>query len=265
MAATIFPGSNTVFAWNNYVLTSSLSASSQALPVTNLQDEQGDASTAWQTASGVTQGATITITPPIQQSTWRVFGLFRTNLTAFATVTVTLYNNPSVIVWSGGADGPEPRYYQSIVVAPQDTLADYCTIQVDDAGNPDGFLNIPLVYAGDAWFPQTAPAYDTTFGGDFVTNEQVSRGGQEYPELLWERRRSEVSLAGVRAGEVNNQLADMAHTARRGNNILFIPDITSETMTIEAIYGRVTATADVGYPYGAADRRSWRGRFTERL
>ena len=257
--------SNTLFAWNNYVLTAALSASSQALPVSNLQNERGAPSEGWQTAAGVIENATVTITPQISRSTWRVFGLFRTNLTPFANVTVTLYNSPSSAVWGGSVEGPEPGFYQSILVADSDVQADYCVIEIDDPGNRQGFLNVPLIYAGPAWLTTSPPSYETTFGGDAAVNESVSRGGQEYPTLLYERRRGELAFQSIRSGEVLGQLAELTATARRGNNVLFAPDISSETMPQEAIYGRVTATADVGYPYGAADRRSWRARITERL
>jgi hypothetical protein len=267
MPATTLPSSNALFGWNNYVLTAGLSASSQSLSVSNLQDERGSSSVAWQTAAGVTQNAIVTITPQILGSSWRAFGLFRTNLTPYATVIVTLWNTPAqpVNIWGSSTDGPEPGFQQSIVIADTDVQADFATIEIDDPNNPDGFLNIPLIYAGSAWQLATGPAYDTTFGYDAAIDEQVSRGGQEFPTLRWSRRRAELSFMGVRSGETQGQLAELNATAHRGNNTLFVPDITSDTMDMEAIYGRVTATADVGYPFAAADRRSWRARITERL
>jgi hypothetical protein len=257
----------TLLAWNNYVLTSGLAATSAALSISNVQDERGSAESAWQTVAGTTQNVIVTITPAATQSNWRVFGLFRTNLTPYASVVVTLYNNPAspTFVWNGGADGPEPGFGQSIVVADDDMVADYCTIEIDDPGNPDGFLNVPLIYVGPAWLPLTGLAYDSMFGLDAMLDEAVSRGGQEYPTLRYQQRRGELSFMGIRQGEVLNQLYELQATAHRGNNVLCIPDITSANVGLEAIYGRLNATADIGYPYAAADRRSWRARLRERL
>ena len=265
-ATTGIGGSNTLLAWNNYVLTSALAASSQTatLSVNNLQNEVGAPSSAWQTA-GATQNVIVTITPQIARSVWRAFGLFRTNLTPFATVTMTLYNNPSLFVWNASVDGPEPGFGQSVLIAATDMQADYCTIEIDDVGNPDGFLNVPLIYAGPAWQPLTGLGYETTFGGDAALDENLSRGGQEYPKFRYDRRRAELAFMGIRQGEVLGQLAELQLTARRGNNILMVPDVSSETIAQEAIFGRVSATADVGFPYQSADRRSWRARITERL
>jgi hypothetical protein len=261
--------SNTILAWNNYVLTSALSANSEAtnMSVGNVKDERGSRAVAWQTVAGVAQNVTVSITPAILRSTWRVFGLFRTNLTSNATMTVTLFNTPSqpVAIFSAGTDGPEPGFGQTILITAADVVADFCVIEIDDPGNPDQFLNIPLIYAGPAWQLATGPAFDTTFGYDSQIDEQVSRGGQEYPTLRWWRRRAELSFMGIRSGEVLGQLAELNATGHRGNNALFVPDIAADTIGFDAIYGRVTATADVGFPYAAADRRSWRARITERL
>jgi len=254
-----------LLAWNNFVLTSGLTASSAAMPVSNLTDERGSSSVAWQT---VGPSALLTITPSIKQQTWRVFGLFRTNLTPFATITVTLYSgdlSAPLLTWTGGADGPEPGYGQAITIAGSDVVADYCTIQIDDPGNPQGFLNIPLAYAGPAWIPETSLSYDTTFGVDPTISSQVARGGQEYLTFLYSQRRAELAFYGFRHGEIMAQLAELQRTAARGPNVLVVPDVTSPTFAMEAIYGRVVATADVAFPYAAADRRSWKARVTERL
>lgn len=260
--------SNTLFAWDNIVLTGSLSAPSEAasLGTSQLKDEVGSPSSAWQTVTGITgpPGAVLTITPTQQNRIWRVFGLFRTNLTQFATVTATLYDN-NAAVWSGQALGPYPGYAQCVIVIPQDTTGDYATISISDPTNPDGFINVPLVFAGPAWLPLTGHAYDSTEGDDPKLDETVSRGGQEYPVLRSEQRRFEVSLMGIRDSEVSGYVRPLRRVAARGNNVLFIPDVTSDKMDQEAVYGRMYSTADVGYPYAAADRRSWRVRMTERL
>lgn len=260
--------SNTLFAWDNIVLTGALSAPSEAsnLGTINLKTEVGSPSVAWQTVTGITgpPGAVLTITPTQPNRIWRVFGVFRTNLTQYATVTATIYDN-NVAVWSGQALGPTPGYGQCIIVVPQDYTGDYATISISDTTNPDGFINVPLVFAGPAWLPMTGIAYDSTEGDDPKLDETVSRGGQEYPVLRFDQRRFEASLMGIRDSEMGGYVRPLRRIAARGNTILFVPDIASDKMDQEAVYGRLYPTADVGYPYAAADRRSWRVRVLERL
>lgn len=255
--------------FNNYVLSAALAAGSAAptMSVGNLQDETGSPSVAWQTAGGAVTsaaGANFTITPPLAAQTWRAAGIFRTNLTQSAMVTFSFVLNGTP-VYSWASIGPTPGYGLVVHVAPDNIVADYCRIDIDDIDNPDGFINVPLCFAGPAWLPLSAPSYDTTIGSDSQSDETVSRGGQEFTSLLWFKRRMELAFAGIRPSELLSGVAPLERAARTGNNILFVPDIASDTLLAEAIYGRMTPTADIGYPYSAADRRSWRTKITERL
>lgn len=268
MPATTQSISNTVFAWINYVLTSELVATSAALAADNLKLEIGSSALAWQTQSGVVTaagGARLEIRPPFGGQLWRAFGLFRTNLTNAASVNFTLYNNPSTMVGGVSPDGPEPGFGQVVGLLAADTQADYAVVTIDDPSNPDGFINIPLLYAGPVWQTRSAPDYQTSYGSDSQSNESTARGGQEYVRLLWSRRRAEIALNGIRADEVAGAVAALDLAGRNGANVLYVPDITSPTVNVDALYGRLIATADVGYPYAAVDRRSWRARITERL
>jgi hypothetical protein len=259
---------NTVLGVINLVKTGALTAGSSAvnMPVTNLQIDTGAASTAWQTVAGVVTnaaGANFRITPPRQL--WRLFGLFRTNLQRSATVTFSLYLNPSTLVWSGAATGPLPGYGQCIVTAPQDTLADYCVVSIDDPGNPDGFINVPLAFAGPAWFPEIGQTWNSAVGRDSQVDEMISRGGQEYPTYRYQQRRWEVDFDALRDSEVWSSAQELDRVSRYGGNILFAPDYASANLSAEAVFGRVTSTADVSYIAGYADRRAWKFRCKERL
>lgn len=82
--------SNVALGWDNQVTAATLTAGAaeSALPVTNLQTDQGSSATAWQTPPGVTtagQGAHL-IVDAGASVTWRAFLLGRTNLSTSATV-----------------------------------------------------------------------------------------------------------------------------------------------------------------------------------
>jgi hypothetical protein len=259
---------NTVLGINNLVKTGALSAGSQAanMPITNLQTDAGASSMAWQTAAGVrtaSAGATFRITPTRQL--WRLFGLFRTNLTQGASVTFSLYQNPSALVWRQTVTGPSPGYFQAVAVAPDDVYADYCQVDIDDAGNPDGFINIPLAYAGPAWLPMLGFTWNSTYGRDSTVDELISRGGQEYPTYLYQQRRWEAAFDAITDSELWGVAQDLDRISRYGGNILFVPDLASHTIANEAVFGRVTVTADVSYIAGFADRHAWKFRCKERL
>ena len=232
---------NTVLGLKNLIKSGSLVAGSSVptMPITNLQTDSGAPSMAWQTVSGVltpAAGATFRVTDARQM--WRLFGLFRTNLSQTASITFSLFINPSNLIWSGTVTGPQPGYAQVVAVAPQDIYADYCVVDITDTANTDNFINVPLAYAGPAWIPRLGFTWNSTYGRDSTVDEMVSRGGQEYPTY---------------------------RTSRYGGNILFVPDLGSITASNEAVFGRVTVTADVSYIAGFHDRHAWKFRIKERL
>jgi hypothetical protein len=253
-----------ILAWQNAVKTAVLTASSAEplLPATNLTNDLGAPSVAWQTLAGALSGVLLTVTPAVR-TTFRAFGIFQTNMTNVGTVTARAYTNPGAVLvgtWAMTMVGG-----QCVAVAAADTPADYVTFTFTDAANPDNHLNIPLVYAGPAWQPLTAMSWTSALGRDDITDAVVSRGGQQYFDMRATSRRWEIAMDGVRASEVFTQLDVVDAFSRTGGNVLVIPDTTSGNQQYEAVFGVLKATADIAWPFGSADRRSWRARLTERL
>lgn len=258
---------NALFAWTNYAKTATLTGSSAAtyLPVSNVATDSGAASAAWQTVYGSLTSVTLTLTPTVTGKSWDVIGLFRTNLTPAASVTFTLYTNPSTSVWTTTLSGPVAGYGQVIALPPASTIADYCIVTLNDSTCPDGFLNIPLVFAGAAWRPLASAGLASTMGRDSTVTELTSRAGQEYPALYYQRKRWNVTLDGMHTAETWASADLMNIYAAGGSNVLFVPDVNSAYYQQEGIFGRLKPTADISYPYAGADRRRWVARITERL
>ena len=161
--------------------------------------------------------------------------------------------------------GVRAGFAQSVHVAPSAITGAACRFQVSDPSNPDGFINIPLLYAGPAWQPATNIAYDSTIGRDDQTDEITSRGGAEFPSVQWTRRRWDVSMQGIRSSELWAQAMELDRFARTGRNVLFVPNPASVDVGCETVYGRAKPLSDISFPFGNADRRAWRVRITERL
>lgn len=255
---------NSAFGWVNAFKLATLTASSAEplLPVTNLSGDQGAASAGWQTLNTVLTAVLLTVTPAAR-TTFRLFGLFRTNLTSLASVTVRAYTNPGAVLvntWTATISNG-----QAIAIAAADTPADIVTFTITDITNPDFHINVPLAFAGPAWLPLTAFSFASAMGRDDITDTIVTRGGQQYITLRATSRRWELAIDGVRAAEVFASLDVLDRASRIGGNVLVIPDVTSANAGSEATFGVLKATADIGFPFGAADRRSWRARLTERL
>lgn len=258
-----------LLAWNNLCKTATLTAGSSAtnLPVNNIASDSGASSQAWQTASGVISvagGALITIRPLTTPNSWDILAVARTNLTAGATVTFSLYNLPSTLVWQVVAVGPVSGYGQ-VVALPPHTIADYATIGFDDLTNPDSFISIALCFAGSAWFPGVSAGFSSTIGRDATVTEATARGGSEYPTLLYQRRRYNAQFDALTNAEVWTSADPLAAYGASGSNAVFIPNIASPYVSQELVYGRLKQTSDVVYGFQGADRRRFNVSITERL
>lgn len=260
---------NTLLGWQNFLKTATLSAGSTAtnLPISNIAGDSGSPSLAWQTVSGVVTsaaGATLTITPFVTTAT-DVIGLFRTNLTTSAIVTASIYQFPATQTWTATQYGVVSGYGQIVFLPPASTLCDYVTITIDDIYNPDGFINVPLVYAGPAWRPLGSASFSSSVGRDASVTETTSRGGSEYPQYYYQRRRWNVQFDAMRTAETWASADPLANYAAGGSNVFFTPDTTSAYYQQEAVFGRLKSATDITYPYQGADRRRWSAVITERL
>ena len=154
---------------------------------------------------------------------------------------------------------------QSIVVASASVSGRYCRVEINDAANPDGFINIPLAFAGPVWTPGVGADWQSTFGRDDRIDEVQSIGGQEFPIARWMRRHWALSLTAVAAAEVWASVMPLDQAARRGGNILYAPDTASADIAAETVFGRLRPTADLAYASTSVSLRSYRATISERL
>lgn len=253
----------------NQFTTGALSANSEAagLGVANLADPRGSPSYAWQSVAGVmtlAAGALIRCDFAQPAQTIHVLGVARTNLTPGATVYLSAWvaAGPTQ-VYSAVLPGPPATFGQVIHAIPAGVVCDFVQIWFDDPNNPDGSINVPLAIAGAAWNPGVGLSMDSAEGLDAVVRETTTDGGQEFPDLRSSARRYEVRMQGVSAAERWGALHPIAAASVLGGNILIVPDYSSANINKEAVFGRLTLTADVSY--SASDFRAVAGRIRERV
>lgn len=260
----------TGLSWVNYAHDAVITASSEVsgLEAANVATDQGSEADSWQTVDGIVAGAVLTIKPTTLQQPWRVVAMARTNLTAGATVTITLLTNASpspVVVATRQVSGPPNGRGQVVVVFDQAYTADYVTVQIDDLANPSAHLRVGLVHCGSLWLPEYGRTAQSSYGREERTDEATTIGGQEYPEHRWQRRVASLAFDASNATTELWQYIDaLDRTARARRNVLVIPDWTSAAVNYEAILGTLRVS-DATYSMRTAARVSWTGRVTERL
>ncbi|AHJ63271.1 Hypothetical protein GbCGDNIH3_7040 [Granulibacter bethesdensis] len=263
-----------LLAWNNLVPGSVLSAGSAepSLPPQNLQTDHGSADAGWQTAAGVvtaSAGAWVEVDlgsiRPVS-----VLAIAHTNLSVGsgkATVrwTIRTAQSGTVVYDSGTVDaGIVAGIGQSIRVIPNAPVTGRIVrLEINDAGNPDAFINIGQMFIGDAWMPAFNFSYESTMSRDESAIEIRSRAGLLFPRIDWTARVWNVVQKTVRRSEMGT-LLDLDMVARRRGNVLFIPDRTSTDMNRFAVLGTLKPT-QIGYGAQSGAFRTWGFTITERL
>lgn len=259
---------NFALAWPNRFLYGSLTASSSeaALGVTNLANDSGSADQGWQSPD-TTAWVNLQLSAV---DTFQAFGVFRTNLSSGASIRWR--------VWSGTSVQNAPvydstqvpanvaaSYCQSVLFLPSPVTGQMVQVDISDPSNPDGFLNVPLAYAGPVW--QAARNFDpnSSTGRTVQSTKTVTRGGGVVIRNDWVKRTFTLSLSGIRAAEVWSKVMDADLYARRGNNLLFIPDPADPQINLTAIFGEVEPQSEVTYPNRVIEARGWKANITERL
>ena len=257
-----------VFGWQNAAKSAAIVSYNSAQPgldPTQWQtNDAGAASMAWQTV-GTT--ATVLLDAGSTGQTWGAVALSRTNLSAGAQWSVTIWadaGQTTVVYGGGAATAANVTGGQCVLILPAQVAGQRISISVTDTANPEGFLNIPLAYAGPLFRPAGNISWQTTRARDRQVDEVVTRSGTEFPQFRWSRRRWSLDMQSLRTAELPTWQS-IDQLAALGGNILFVPDPASATINADAIFGRLTSKADITYPFGCGDRLAWKADATERL
>jgi hypothetical protein len=257
-----------LLGWENRLLTAALTASSAAegLGAEQMQNPHGAAATAWQTAPGVTTASLLIDAGAA--TTWRVGSLHRTNLTTAATLRFRVGNDATFATATADTGTLTGRvaagFGQAVAILDAETTGRYARFDIADPTNPQGRLIIPLGYAGPAWQPdhQWDPASPEAAQAEVLN--QVTQGGQEWPELRWRRRQRAVVLPQVPRADRWQRLGALELAAAAQGNLLLVPNPEGD-LAREPVFGRCEI-GDVAFNAAGPHRfRSVRMLFNERL
>lgn len=242
---------NCGFGWQNRVLDAALVASAQvdALPVENLRNPCGASSLGWRCPRNV---AGLTLSLP-RAAAFRVFSLHRTNLMPTATLSVSARLGDAT-VWEGAVQGCANG--QILLVSPEPLQADTINFSITDADNTDGFLSIPLAYAGPIWQPVRNYSTDSTAGRNLGSDTATSLSGVQFTENRWIQRTLKIAHQSLSDADAL-QLEQILRASAAGQNTLFLPDPAAATAVLmqTALLGRLSGD-DVSNPFGVADRHA---------
>ncbi len=260
-----------LLGWANRVPAGTVVASAEVvgLGAGNVQNDQGSPDEAWQTPVGVTE-ASLRLDAGYT-GYWRLFGCFRTNLSVQAQARWRVWQGAdfadAALEYDSGyvPCGVVFGFGQHVHAAPADAVGRTMQLDLYDPLNPDGFFNVPLLYAGPAWQPRRNFSFASTMGRVSGGARTVTRAGAVYPRLDWMARTWDLALPAIASDEVWGRVMALDEHARRGNNVLFVPDPASPDIARESLFGTLEPTAPLGYGGPSREVRTWRATITERL
>jgi hypothetical protein len=173
----------------------------------------------------------------------RVFGIFRTNLTTAATLTVTMGTSAGASdVYAPGAEsGLAAGIGQIVHVAAADQTARYCRLALDDAANPDNQLKVGLAFAGPVGIPTYNFARPWARGRAGQAFEVGARAGSRYAVPGPVARSLRIELPELTEAEAFGWADELDRVARLGGNVIVVPRPDGAYLQTEAVFGRLRA------------------------
>ena len=246
------------------------------MPLTNLQDRllsRLARSTNLDTVStqfllSLTSARTISVLALCRHNlsgaaTWRIRAYSDTGLTDL------LYDSGSVNVWEAMYDqdqlewqddnfwSGQPRaedfeghYWNAIHVLPRIVSARFWKVEMVDASNPDGFVEVGRLFLSEAW----VPTYNMSYGASIVytsrTEVEEAWDGTEYFDVKAPYRTARFSLENISHEEAMFRAFDIQRVASIHKEVLFVwdPDDTKHLIR-RSFLGRLQELSPLEQPY----------------
>ncbi|AGW94594.1 hypothetical protein N234_31600 [Ralstonia pickettii DTP0602] len=128
--------------------------------------------------------------------------------------------------WSGTVSEEERLSYPSIllVVLPRITPGRYIRIDIEDEGNPDGYVELGRLFVSRAWKPQHNANAGASAGWESDTTVQRAMAGTPYFDRKPGRRVTRFNLNGMERDEAMVRVFEMQRRAGIDGEILLVWD-----------------------------------------
>jgi hypothetical protein len=244
-----------LIAWRNLADDAVLTSDSEAatLPASNVQQEH--VVRVWRTVAGVKSAYLIfDMGSAVACSVLAALGL---NFTASATVRVRASDadatvESSLLLDTGVLDAEVVDGYGAIYKSFTETAARYWRIDFADAG-VESYLQVGRIFLGPSWTPTHRMLLGASYTSDDPSIIGRSRAGQQFADILPQRRVLQFELAFMDEEEMFTNAFAIARAAGRVSDVLVIPNPSSDYLSQRSIFGTLAASQplvnDVLYLY----------------
>lgn len=137
----------------------------------------------------------------------------------------------------------------AIVVLPAYYTARHLTVEIEDATNPDGYVQIGRVFAGGGLVPEWNPEYGLKDGWIDKSSKDESESGSEWPTARRRLKTVSFVLAALTLDE-GAALHEMQRTLGTIDEVLYVPDVADPDATQRfGMLGTISEMSALDYPY----------------
>lgn len=254
--------SNVLLAWNNRADVATLSGGnwSATLPITNLQNRQ--VQKVARTAGVALSDTVITADFGTAQSI-NCIALVVHNLSESAKVRITAasnsgftspeYQSPWIEVWPAGLinahllEWEDDNFWLGTMsaeqragynapflhVLPAPIYMRYWRIEIDDVGNPAGYVQVGRLFAAKSWQPQYNMAYGAALGFEDPSETVTSLGGAEYFDVRGRYRVHRFALEVLSKDERYTYIHELQRLVGTTGEVLVVPNPADPSTLIQ--------------------------------
>lgn len=157
--------------------------------------------------------------------------------------------------WSGQYLPREIEGYtaEKFYILPLATRAQFWRVEMDDADNTSGYVQIGRLFIGNAWQPSRNMSVGAQIGLDDDTGVQRARSGAEYFDIKRRRRFARVTIQNIEDAESYGIAFEMMRQMGVSGEVAFIfdPDDTVHAIRRQWM-GRLRQISPIEHPYPLA-------------
>lgn len=154
--------------------------------------------------------------------------------------------------WSGRYTAEQISDYTTAltVLIPTTKVARYWRLEIRDAGNGAGYIQLGRLFIGPAWQPAFNASSGASLGWETKTDIQEARSGAEYFERRTPYRVAHFSLDWLSQDEAFANAFELQRRAGVDQEVLWIqdPDDTTHALRLRFL-ARLRALSPIEYPY----------------
>lgn len=154
--------------------------------------------------------------------------------------------------WTGQIDAETRAAYTSalIHILDQQRHLRYWKIELRDAGNPAGYVQIGRVFLGQGWQPTINHDYGDNLGWDTATIVDTSQGDVDYFERREGRRVFRATFSWLDEREALEQVFEMQRSQGIDQEVVLIADPDDQRQGIRRNFlGRLRQLSPIEHPY----------------